>query len=96
MQCGQGADDCKQKRDDAGANDTPTSRLRGFELLRALYESGENFFLKIRIRGKGKSAQAGDGTAAVVCVFLARDTRVEVFAKRLLFPGRDLTRERSE
>jgi hypothetical protein len=87
MQCGQGADDCKQKRDDAGVHNTPTNRLRGFELLRVLGEGGEDFLLKILIGRKGKSAQAGDGTAAVVCVFLAPSTRVEVFAKRLLLPG---------
>jgi hypothetical protein len=62
-------------------------------LLRALRESGEDLYLKVRIVREGKSAEAGDGAAAVVSVFLARGTLAEVFAKRVLLGGRELTRE---
>ena len=60
-----------------------------------LGESSEDFGLKVRVCRERKSAEAGDGAAAVVCVFLARGTVVQVFSERLLLRGRELTGERS-
>ena len=92
--CAEGADDGEQKSNDADLDDAPTAGLRGLQLLGAKVKRRMDLRLKAGVCREGKTMEADDGASTVACVLLARGTREEVLAERLLLLRLSFAHER--